>query len=78
LQDDPNETTNLIRSAAHQAIAKQMSRELFDELKRSNGMYIPLYKDEGEQSNLRYEFGSPAAEFPSFLKREGDQKQNHH
>jgi N-acetylglucosamine-6-sulfatase len=77
LQDDPNETTNLIRSAAHQAIAKQMSRELFDELKRSNGMYIPLYKDEGEQSNLRYEFGSPAAEFPSFLKREGDQKQNH-
>jgi N-acetylglucosamine-6-sulfatase len=36
---------------------------------KSSGMYIPLYPDSGGQSILRYEYGSPAAEFPSNLKR---------
>jgi N-acetylglucosamine-6-sulfatase len=77
LQEDPEEAINLIHSPAHQQIVKQMNQELFLELRQTQGMYIPLYKDEGEQSNLRYEFGSPAAEFPSRLKRTKDDKQVH-
>jgi N-acetylglucosamine-6-sulfatase len=70
LQNDPLEVNNLIRSEAHAKIANQMSKDLFDELKSTNGMYIPLYPDKGNPTNVRYEYGSPAAEFPSYLKRE--------
>jgi N-acetylglucosamine-6-sulfatase len=69
LQEDPEEAVNLIRSPKHQEIAKQMNQELFSKLMQSSGMYIPLYPDSGGQSILRYEYGSPAAEFPSNLKR---------
>lgn len=46
-----------------------MNKQLFEQLKNSKGMYIPLYPDSGEQSNLRNKFGSPAASFPSYLNR---------
>lgn len=72
LQDDPLETKNLIRSKEHQDIVKQMNKELFDQLKDSKGMYIPLYPDAGGQQNLRYEYGSPASSFPSEIKRGED------
>jgi hypothetical protein len=45
-----------------------MNQQLFDELSSSAGMYIPLYKDIGEKSDFRYEYGSPGASFPSYLK----------
>jgi hypothetical protein len=32
-------------------------------------MYIPLYEDRGGQQNLRYEYGSSGASFPSYMKR---------
>ena len=48
-----------------------MNKQLFEKLKASAGMYIPLYPDAGGQQNLRYEHGSPAADFPSHMKREG-------
>jgi N-acetylglucosamine-6-sulfatase len=69
LQADPLETENLIRSKAHQSIVKEMNKELFDQLEESKGMYIPLNPDRGGKSDLRYEYGSPAASFPSYLKR---------
>jgi len=72
LQEDPLETQNLIKSAAHQDIVKQMNKELFEQLKSTKGMYIPLYPDAGTQQNLRYEYGSPAASFPSSIKRVDD------
>lgn len=72
LQQDPQESRNLINSEEHQQIASQMNKQLFETLKSSAGMYIPLYPDAGRQMNLRYEHGSPAAEFPSFLKRDGN------
>lgn len=72
LQEDPLETKNLIGSRKHQDIAKQINKELFDQLKDSKGMYIPIFPDAGNQQNLRYEFGSPAAEFPSDIKRSED------
>jgi N-acetylglucosamine-6-sulfatase len=69
LKNDPAEIRNLIRDEAHQEIVSQMNQELFSQLKNSQGMYVPLNPDAGFQSNLRNEYGSPAAEFPSYLKR---------
>ena len=70
LQEDPLETNNLINSTEHQDIVKQMNQELFTQLKESAGMYIPLYEDKGSPQNLRYEYASPAAPFPGYLKRD--------
>jgi N-acetylglucosamine-6-sulfatase len=47
-----------------------MNKQLFDIMKSTGGMYIPLFPDAGNQQNLRYEYGSGAAEFPSYLKKE--------
>jgi N-acetylglucosamine-6-sulfatase len=46
-----------------------MNKELFEELKRSGGMYIPLNPDSGGQSNLRNKSGSKAAPFPTYLNQ---------
>lgn len=70
LQNDPLEINNLIRSKEHQNIIHQMNEEMFKKFEESGGMYIPLYPDRGKQSNLRYEYGSPVADFPSYLKRD--------
>ncbi len=52
-------------------MVKQMNQQLFDMLASSAGMYIPLYEDKGSQQNLRNEYGTPGAAFPSYLKKEG-------
>ena len=70
LQNDPLETRNLIRSKDRQDVVKKMNNQLFRLLEDSQGMYIPLNPDKGEQADLRYEHGSPAASFPSYLMRE--------
>jgi N-acetylglucosamine-6-sulfatase len=70
LKADPLETQNLIRNKAYSDIVKRMSNELYEELKGSNGLYIPLNKEDDDQNNLRSEYGSPAAKFPSYLMRE--------
>ena len=70
IQKDPLEIVNLINSKDHQDIIKQMNKQLFGIMKSTGGMYIPLFPDSGNQQNLRYEYGSGAAEFPSYLKRE--------
>jgi Arylsulfatase A and related enzymes len=67
LQEDPDETNNLIRSPAHQAIVKQMNKELYEQLANTGGMYIPLNPDVGNQLNRRNASGSGAAEFPDYL-----------
>ncbi len=70
LQEDPQETVNLIHSPEHRQIVKEMNKQLFAELKSTQGMYMPLYEHGGGQNNLRYEYGTPAADFPSYLKRD--------
>jgi len=67
LQNDPLESKNLIRDIEHQEIVRQMNKELFEQLKSTGGMYIPLNPDSGEQSNQRNKYGSPTASFPSYL-----------
>ncbi len=69
LETDPDESKNLIRSEEHQEIVKQMNRQLFDKLASSGGMFIPLYPDRGQKNDLRYEYGTPGASFPSHLLR---------
>ncbi len=72
LQADPLEATNLIFSEAHQATVKQMNQQLFDTLKASAGMYIPLYPDRGASSRLRRKGGSSTADFPpQFIRDKG-------
>ncbi len=70
LQNDPLEATNLIRSTEHQAIVKDMNKQLFDKLSETQGLYIPFYPDRGGVNNLRRKDGARAAEFPPELIRE--------
>lgn len=67
LAEDPHELNNLIRSPQHQEIVKRMNKQLFDTLERTQGMYVPLYRDKGSQQNMRSESGREAASFPDFM-----------
>jgi N-acetylglucosamine-6-sulfatase len=67
LRNDPGEMKNLIFDRAHQPIVKKMNREMFDLLEQTGGMYIPLERDLGGQSNLRRKGGSRPADFPAQL-----------
>ncbi len=63
LQEDPLETNNLIFS--RKDIAQRMNTQLFDLMRDTGAMSIPLFRDSGGQSNLR---GDPkTAEFPPEL-----------
>ncbi len=53
LQNDPEETTNLIESPEHQDLVKQLNKRMFDMLEATNGMVIPLRRDVGKPQNLR-------------------------
>jgi arylsulfatase A-like enzyme len=52
---DPDEMNNLIRSEAHQEIANKMDQALFRWLERTNGMSMPLRKDEGTRIDHKYQ-----------------------
>lgn len=67
LEVDPHESNNLISDQKHLPIVKTLNTELFDMLKETNGMYLPIYKDEGKQSNKRNPLGSLEAKFPTYL-----------
>jgi N-acetylglucosamine-6-sulfatase len=70
LQTDPLETTNLIFSQEHQATIKEMNRQLFETLRESAGMYIPLYPDRGGVNRLRRKGGAKNADFPPQFVRD--------
>jgi Arylsulfatase A and related enzymes len=69
LQEDPLESNNLIFEEKYQDVVKRMNAQLFEELAKTGGMFIPLYPDKGGQSNLRNPDGPKAAEFPPQLVR---------
>ena len=50
LQEDPLETNNLIFSEQHRPILQKMNARLFEIMKDTGGMQIPLYPDSGGQS----------------------------
>jgi N-acetylglucosamine-6-sulfatase len=67
LDADPLEAHNLIASPAHRSIVANMNRRLFDLLRRTGGMSVPLYEDRGHSNNLRRKGRSGAAPFPDEL-----------
>ena len=71
LQSDPRETENLIRSPEQQQRVSQMRHQLYQRLKETNGLAIPLGYKRNEGSNQRNREGSKRAEFPSYLLRDG-------
>jgi N-acetylglucosamine-6-sulfatase len=64
---DPFESKNLINELSFSPIVKKMNNNLFELLKQTKGMYLPLNKDEGKQSNKRNPFGSKESKFPDYL-----------
>jgi N-acetylglucosamine-6-sulfatase len=78
LQSDPLETTNLIFSVAHQETVKELNRQLFEALRESAGMYIPLYTDRGGVNRLRRKGGAKNADFPpQFMRDKGVVRPQH-
>jgi N-acetylglucosamine-6-sulfatase len=67
LQSDPNEIVNLIREEKHQTVAKDLKQQMFQMLKDTAGMTIPLFEDRDAQSNRRLSTGTPQAAFPPHL-----------
>lgn len=68
MQEDPLETTNLIFNPERQATIRELNRRLFDEMERTGGMTIPLFRDRGPQMNKRNAGKGKAADFPEELK----------
>jgi N-acetylglucosamine-6-sulfatase len=67
IKADPLESRNLINSPEHQQVVGRLRTQLFEILKQTGGMYIPLYPARYGQQNLRREGGSKAADFPPQL-----------
>ncbi|HKD08741.1 MAG TPA: sulfatase [Bryobacteraceae bacterium] len=68
LQEDPQETTNLILNPERKQTIQQLNKRLFDIMESSGAMQIPLYRDVGPQNNLRDPTKDRAADFPDELK----------
>lgn len=64
LQADPQEKHNLIGAAEHAATVRQMNRRLFEVLRETDGLQIPLLPDGGGVNNKRRADGAEAGEFP--------------
>jgi N-acetylglucosamine-6-sulfatase len=68
MQEDPLETNNLIFNPERQDTIRDLNKRLFDEMEKTGGMSIPLFRDTGDQSNLRNAGKGRAADFPDELK----------
>src|SRR6185295_9556260 len=64
LASDPKEISNLINSPRHEPIVKDMKEQMFQLLKETDGLTIPLFADRDGQMNRRLESGTPQAKFP--------------
>jgi N-acetylglucosamine-6-sulfatase len=53
LQNDPEEMTNLIHESQHKKLIEELNKRLFDWLRETDGMKIPLRPDEGFRGNKR-------------------------
>ncbi len=69
LQADPREIVNLIRDPQHLQVAKELKEQMFEMLKKTQGMVIPMFEDRGGQSGQRSSTGTPQAPFPQHMLR---------
>ncbi|MCP5111578.1 MAG: sulfatase [bacterium] len=69
LQDDPNETKNLLHEPKYRSIAKTMETRLYEMMEELGGLEIPLNPPRGGSQNkrLRGRGGKKAADFPDAL-----------
>lgn len=75
IQNDPNETRNLIYDPAQQKRIATMRRRLHDILEEADGARVPFSFKRNQGSNLRKYSGSKAAEFPPEVMRTKDRNQ---
>jgi N-acetylglucosamine-6-sulfatase len=68
LQEDPQETTNLILNPERKQTVQQLNKRLFDVMEVGGAMQIPLFRDSGPQMNLRDPNKDHTADFPDELK----------
>lgn len=69
MENDPGETRNLIRQPALGQLVSNMRRQLYERLKASNGLSIPLGFKRSHGSSERHASGTKRAEFPEYLER---------
>jgi N-acetylglucosamine-6-sulfatase len=69
LQADPHEIVNLVHQPQHQKTAQELKSRLFQLLKETGGMSIPLFEDRDRQMNWRLESGTPQSRFPSHMMK---------
>jgi N-acetylglucosamine-6-sulfatase len=62
LQSDPQEAHNLIDDPAKKALAAQLRGRLFDELRATGGMQIPLREPKGGQNSKHRKPGEPSTD----------------
>jgi arylsulfatase A-like enzyme len=55
LQQDPDESNNLIRNEEYRKLSGQLNEDIFDWLQRTNGMKIPLIPDQGARFDHKYQ-----------------------
>ena len=69
LENDPQESNNLIADPAYKDIIKKMENRLYAMLSDAGGMDIPMNKPSGWSQNKRYgkRNGKKAADFPNSL-----------
>ena len=68
LQEDPQETTNLIFNPERKATIAEFNKRLFDEMERTDGMSIPLFRDSGGRITSEMRIKVEAADFPDEFK----------
>ena len=75
MQNDPEETTNLINRPEHAKLVRELDTRLFNELERTGGMNIPLYPGMNS-ARLRNAETSRGHDFPEWFYRDpsGDAK----
>lgn len=64
IQSDPDETSNLINSPAHQDVAKNLRERLFELLRETHCSSLPLLPDRGSWFPWRRRDGADNADFP--------------
>jgi len=67
MQNDPEEKTNLIRSAKHTETLKRLNARMFELLAESNGLSMPLNSDRGRQFYNRHPDRAKQGKFPAWF-----------
>lgn len=76
IANDPHETRNLIREPEHKRVVSQMRQQLYQRLKETGGLAIPLGFKRNHGSNQRSTDGSKRAAFPPYFVRKNVEGKN--